>query len=182
MRWPTYKSSSDDQEPAFAHSRSPRYLTCTSIQRTRVGDVGSGSPPERAERHAARMHPIHLHTVADLLAHHHTLGLYCPRCDRWAEAPLTKLAARGLADRPIQRLNFRCVMCGKTAQCQLRPPALSSARPSGWMEPRTPAAPTTPRGDPESKQHPPKATPLPPIRRRSRRRWVPMPWNNSVEH
>jgi len=78
--------------------------------------------------------PIHLHTVADLLARHHTLGLYCSHCDRWAEAPLAKLAARGFADRPIRRLNFRCVICGRSAQCQLRPPALSSTRAAGWME------------------------------------------------
>jgi hypothetical protein len=32
--------------------------------------------------------PIHLHTVADLLARNHTLQLDCLRCDRWRQAPL----------------------------------------------------------------------------------------------
>jgi len=80
---------------------------------------------------------IHLHTVADLLARDHTLGLYCPRCDRWVEAPLAKLAARGLADRPIQRLNFRCVHCGAPARRQLRPPGLPAANGNGWPEARS---------------------------------------------
>jgi len=125
--------------------------------------------------------PIHLHTVADLLARDHTLGLYCLRCDRWAEAPLAKLAARGLADRPIQRLNFRCVICGRSAQCQLRPPALAPARVTGWMEPQAPAAATTTRGDPEPKQQPPTTTPTSSTRPRRARRQRGISWNIIVE-
>jgi hypothetical protein len=129
------------------------------------------------------MQPVHLHTVADLLTYHHTLGLYCLPCDRWAEAPLANLAARGLADRPIQRLNFRCVICGRSAQCQLRPPALSSVRSAGWMEPHSPAAPTTTQRDLEPQRQPPTATSLPPARRRRRPgRQRGMSWNNIVEH
>jgi hypothetical protein len=112
---------------------------CTSIQGTRVGDVGSGSPPEPAAPHAARMDAIHLHTVADLLARQHTLGLYCHYCDRWAEAPLEQLAHDGWSRTPLARLRFRCAICGGPAQRQLRPPALPTAPPAtGWTSPGTP--------------------------------------------
>ena len=78
--------------------------------------------------------PIHLHTVADLLARNHTLQLYCLRCDRWRKAPLETLAQRGLADRPITALQFRCIDCGSVAERQLRPPELPPAGATGWME------------------------------------------------
>jgi len=126
--------------------------------------------------------PIRIATVADLLAHHHTLGLYCRHCARWSEAPLEKLAARGLGDRPIQRLSFRCVHCGTPAQRQLRPPALPPATYTGWPAPLShtaladiPAAPTSPGPSPEL----PLASSA---RRRRQRRWMRPPWNNSVEH
>ena len=80
--------------------------------------------------------PIHLHTVADLLARNHTLQLYCLRCDRWRKAPLEHLATQGLADRPITALRFRCTQCGTLAERQLRPPELAPARATGWMESR----------------------------------------------
>jgi hypothetical protein len=78
--------------------------------------------------------PIHLHTIADLLARDHTLQLYCLRCDRWRQAPLEHLAAHGLADRPITALRFRCIRCGTLAERQLRPPELAPATGTGWME------------------------------------------------
>jgi len=78
--------------------------------------------------------PIHLHTVADLLARDHTVQLYCLHCDRWRTAPLEQLARRGLGDRPIATLHFRCVLCGARAQRQLRPPELPPATGTGWME------------------------------------------------
>jgi hypothetical protein len=86
--------------------------------------------------------PIRLSTVADLLAREHTLGLYCQRCDRWAVAPLARLAHRGLGDRPIRRLRFRCVLCGSPATCQLRPPPLTASTARGWvpLDPATRAA------------------------------------------
>jgi len=93
--------------------------------------------------------PIRVHTVADLIQHDHTLGLYCPRCQRWAQAPLAKLAAHGLADRPIRLLRFRCVRCGTPAQRQLRPPALPPAGGTGWMQlPGTSSAPAGQDGAP----------------------------------
>ena len=78
--------------------------------------------------------PIHLHTVADLLARNHTLQLYCLRCDRWRAAPLEQLAHQGLAHRPITALRFRCARCGTLAERQLRPPELPPATGTGWME------------------------------------------------
>lgn len=118
--------------------------------------------------------PIRIETVADLIARKHTLGLYCRHCDRWAEAPLERLAARGFADRPIRRLNFRCVACGTPAQRQLRPPAMPPARATGWMESQAPTAPTT---DPVR-----SAMPSPSTRRRRTGRRRGIPWNNFVEH
>lgn len=78
--------------------------------------------------------PVHLHTVTDLLRRDHTLQLYCLRCDRWRRAPLEQLARRGLGDRPIAALRFRCAQCGDPAQRQLRPPELPPAAGTGWME------------------------------------------------
>lgn len=86
--------------------------------------------------------PIHLHTVADLLARDHTLQLYCLHCDRWHAAPLEQLARRGLGDRPIAALHFRCTRCSTRAQRQLRPPELPPATGTGWM--LLPIAATTP--------------------------------------
>jgi len=77
--------------------------------------------------------PIHLHTVADLLARNHTLQLYCLHCDRWRQAPLEYLAQRGAGDRPIRDLKFRCAHCGTAAQLQLRPPELRPSPAIGWI-------------------------------------------------
>ena len=86
------------------------------------------------ESHPSAMHsPIRLDTVADLLARDHTLGLYCTPCDRWAEAPLEKLAARGKGNTPFARFRFRCVLCGATARMQLRPPAMRRPAAQGWV-------------------------------------------------
>jgi len=82
----------------------------------------------------AHMHPIQLHTVGDLLARDHTLGLYCYHCDRWSEAPLDRLASEGWGRTPIVKLRFRCAVCDGPAQRQLRPPALPPASGTGWME------------------------------------------------
>jgi len=82
------------------------------------------------------MHPIHLHTVADLIARRHTLGLYCHYCDRWSEAPLERLAAEGWARTPILKLRFRCAICGGPAQRQLRPPPPAAHEyAAGWISP-----------------------------------------------
>jgi hypothetical protein len=82
------------------------------------------------------MHPIHLHTVADLVARKHALGLYCHHCDRWSEAPLEQLAQDGWARTPIVKLRFRCAICGGPAQRQLRPLTIRPAAPGrGWIAP-----------------------------------------------
>ena len=82
------------------------------------------------------MNPIHLHTVADLLAHQHTLGLYCHHCDRWSVAPLAQLARDGWGRTPVRKLRFRCSICGGPAERQLRPPALAPSQPgTGWITP-----------------------------------------------
>ena len=88
------------------------------------------------------MHPIKLHTVGDLLARDHTLGLYCHHCDRWTEAPLERLASEGWARTPIMKLRFRCAVCDGPAQRQLRPPAMAPRTPGqGWIHPASLRAP-----------------------------------------
>ncbi len=125
--------------------------------------------------------PIRIETVGDLIERRHTLGLYCHHCDRWAEAPLERLVARGLGDRPIRRLSFRCGHCGTPALRQLRPPALPPASGTGWPAPLShtplvgiPAAPTPPG--------PSQGLPFASSAKRRQRRWMHPPWNNSVEH
>jgi len=84
----------------------------------------------------AQMNLIKLHTVGDLLARDHTLGLYCYHCDRWSEAPLERLAREGWGRTPIVKLRFRCAVCGGPAQRQLRPPAMPPRTPGqGWIHP-----------------------------------------------
>jgi hypothetical protein len=126
--------------------------------------------------------PIRIETVADLIARKHTLGLYCRHCDRWTEAPLVRLAARGFTDRPIRRLNFRCIRCGTSAQKQLRPPALLPVKATGWMEPQAPSAPAAVRYECEPERHPHNTAPSPSARRRRTGRRRSIPWNNIVEH
>jgi hypothetical protein len=81
-------------------------------------------PPIPSARILRRMRPIELRTVQDLLDREHTLGLYCPVCDRWADAPLAKRAARGRDNTLFARFRFRCVVCGATDRMQLRPVSL----------------------------------------------------------
>jgi hypothetical protein len=101
------------------------------------------------------MHPIHLHTVADLIAREHTLGLYCHYCDRWTEAPLERLAREGWARTPIVKLRFRCAVCGGPAQRQLRPPAIPVARnPTGWIAPPPSYSPRTASRGTSTVEHP----------------------------
>ena len=90
-------------------------------------------PATTTRRIVRSMRPIELLTVADLLARDHTLGLYCQHCDRWAIAPLAKLAARGKGDTPFARFRFRCVVCGDKARMQLRPPAIRGPAAQGWV-------------------------------------------------
>jgi len=93
--------------------------------------------------------PARVHTVGDLLAHHHTLGLYCCHCDRWTEAPLERLAREGWARTPIVKLRFRCAVCDGPAQRQLCPPPIVATRghgldPAGHSAHSDTAALTTP--------------------------------------
>jgi hypothetical protein len=90
------------------------------------------------------MNPINLHTVSDLIARKHTLGLYCHHCDRWSEAPLEQLAQDGWARTPIVKLRFRCAVCGGPAQRQLRPPPMPAAQNrAGWITPPSSYVPGT---------------------------------------
>jgi len=97
-------------------------------------DFRVAHPATTTRRIVCCMRPVELRTVADLLDRDHTLGLYCQHCDRWATAPLAKLAARGKGDTPFARFRFRCVACGATGRMQLRPPVLLPATGNGWVQ------------------------------------------------
>lgn len=162
-------------------------LMTTSWSSSSISSSSSTAPLAHAlhlgHAHAPVMpSPVRIVTVAELIAHDHSLRLYCPRCDRWAQAPLEKLAARGRADVPIQRLRFRCILCGTVARLQLRPPELPPASGTGWMQPRPLQAATNPPANSLPAGHASPTTPPTSARRRRQRRWMAPPWNNSVEH
>jgi hypothetical protein len=107
------------------------------------------------------MTPIHLHTVADLIAREHTLGLYCHHCDRWTEAPLERLAREGWARTPIAKLRFRCAVCGGPAQRQLRPPAIPVPRnPTGWIASPPSYSPHAASRGTSAVEHPATSSPI----------------------
>ena len=66
---------------------------------------------------------ISLATFVELRVQRHTLGLYCVVCDRWSDADLPRLIARGYGDREVVNTRFRCRDCGAVAEKQVRPPA-----------------------------------------------------------
>ena len=61
-------------------------------------------------------------TFLDLRRQKHTLGLYCPACDRWGEADVDKLIESGRGMRLLVDTRFRCIDCGRVVDKQLRPP------------------------------------------------------------
>ena len=65
---------------------------------------------------------LRLATFQDLEQQGHSLGLYCPRCDRWDEADLDRLIASGRGQRLLTEAKFRCRDCGSPADKQVRPP------------------------------------------------------------
>lgn len=61
-------------------------------------------------------------TFEELAAHRHSLGLFCPACERWGEADLPALIAAGQGGRQLTEARFRCRDCGELVEKQLRPP------------------------------------------------------------
>lgn len=61
-------------------------------------------------------------TFEELVAERHSLGLYCPICDRWGDANLPRLIAEGYGGRAVVRTRFRCQDCGEVVEKQIRPP------------------------------------------------------------
>lgn len=66
-----------------------------------------------------------LATFLDLRSQNHTLGLYCPACDRWGEADIDRLIESGRGDGSLVQTRFRCIDCGALVDKQLRPPVPS---------------------------------------------------------
>ncbi len=66
---------------------------------------------------------IRISTFFELQQNHHSLGLYCMRCDRWGTADLQGLVATGHGNSAVTGAQFRCRDCGSIVQKQVRPPA-----------------------------------------------------------
>ena len=62
-------------------------------------------------------------TFGELHSQSHSLGLYCPGCDRWGDADLARLIENGYGDRAVVDARFRCRDCGGVVEKQIRPPA-----------------------------------------------------------
>jgi uncharacterized Zn finger protein len=65
---------------------------------------------------------LQLATFSDLHGQNHSLGLYCPTCNRWGEANLERLISSGSGKRSLAATNFRCTDCGSVVDKQIRPP------------------------------------------------------------
>lgn len=70
----------------------------------------------------AHIAPVRITTLADLSRHGYGLSCYCPRCRRWAELDLPRLAGSDLAQRSVTEFRPRCRRCGTPGEKQLRPP------------------------------------------------------------
>jgi hypothetical protein len=53
-------------------------------------------------------------TADSLIKNEAVLWVACQNCDRQAKADLAAIVARGLGDRSVQALRFRCSTCGST--------------------------------------------------------------------
>lgn len=68
------------------------------------------------------INPVRLSTLSDLSRHGYQIACYCPRCRRWAELDLPRLARQGFAERLVTEFRPRCRTCGTPGEKQLRPP------------------------------------------------------------
>ena len=72
-------------------------------------------------------------TFLDLRHQQHTLGLYCPACDRWGEADIDRLIESGRGGHSVVESRFRCVDCGMVVDKQLRPPVPAVSRAQAYI-------------------------------------------------
>ncbi len=72
-------------------------------------------------------------TFEELRAQRHTLGLYCPDCERWGEADLEALIASGRGRRRLTEARFRCRECGAQVEKQVRPPVPQMGGAVAWI-------------------------------------------------
>jgi hypothetical protein len=70
-------------------------------------------------------------TPQNLLKNQVILWLNCANCDHEAKADLAAIVQRGLGDRPINELRFKCSACGSLNVH----PRLSSASADRFREP-----------------------------------------------
>jgi hypothetical protein len=75
-----------------------------------------------------------LATFLDLRCQNHTLGLYCPACDRWGEANIDRLIESGRGDGSLVDARFRCTDCGAVVDKQLRPPVPSLGGAEAYIQ------------------------------------------------
>jgi hypothetical protein len=76
---------------------------------------------------------IAMHSIADLAAQNHSLGLYCIACDRWSTADLQSLIRTGRGDVHVTAARFRCRDCGGIADKLLRPPVPTLGGAAGYI-------------------------------------------------
>lgn len=76
-----------------------------------------------------------LATLNDLYQQHHTLGLYCINCDRWASVDLNAMIHDGQGTREITKTRFRCSDCGQPAEKQIRPPVPQVGGAVAYIQP-----------------------------------------------
>lgn len=75
-------------------------------------------------------------TFLDLRSQDHTLGLFCPACERWGEADIDRLIDSGRGNRSLVDTRFRCVDCGELVDKQLRPPVPRVSGAVAYIETR----------------------------------------------
>jgi hypothetical protein len=71
---------------------------------------------------SAQHESVVLDTLAALHACGHGLAAYCPKCRRWVELNLRRLAERGYGERKVVTYRLRCMVCHNRGDVQLRPP------------------------------------------------------------
>lgn len=81
---------------------------------------------------------ISMATIEELYGQRHSLALYCPACERWADANLRALIRAGFGRRTIVEARFRCRDCGGRAEKQLRPPVPAATAASAYIQPGAP--------------------------------------------
>lgn len=69
------------------------------------------------------MKAVRLDTPRNLYKYDHRIAVYCAECERWSELKLPDIEQRGMADRVLSDLSFKCGDCETYGEMQIRTPA-----------------------------------------------------------